>query len=322
MKISVIAIFYNSEKYIRKCLDSILEQKNVELEIIAVNDCSPDSTGNILNDYASLYDNVVIVNHQVNKGISEARNSGMEKVSGDCFYFIDGDDYLSTPYALSHLASKYSQDVDFVQGSYQKCDENDKNIRGGMLFKNGTYESFSDICNNFGVLNFYYTHNKLINAKYKDIKFKPGCYHEDRMWIVEIFNNLSKVVATDIITYNYVIRADQESNKARSTQRYIDSGMILMKMMSKCPDCWRETRDTFQIVDIEKPLYLWMESATYRKKIRRELKLLNTTTISTKGFPRFTRLVHFMIESGFPDLLINMIAKSYFLFMTKFNRPI
>lgn len=322
MKISVVAIFYNSENYVHRCLDSILEQRDVQLEIIAVNDYSSDMTGDILDRYALLHENLHVIHHPSNKGISAARNSGLEKISGDCFYFIDGDDYLATAYSLSHLAAKFSKDVDFIQGSYCKCQENSGELLGDIIFNNKTYDSFANICNHFGELNFYYTHNKLINAKYKNIKFITGYYHEDRMWMVEIFNRLNRIISIDVITYNYIIRAGQESNRARSTKLYIDSGMKLMHMMAKSPDCWQNIRDTFQIVDIEKPLYLWSNDPTYRKTIIRQLRLLNTPTIPTKGFPRFTRFIHLLITCRFPDILINFFSKFYLQVMQKLNRKL
>lgn len=115
MKISVIAIFYKSAPYVKRCIDSILSQKGVELELIAVNDCSPDETLRLLNEYTDC--RLKVVSHRVNKGISAARNSGLKMVTGDCFYFIDGDDYLPAD-ALVKLARYFREDVDWVGGVF------------------------------------------------------------------------------------------------------------------------------------------------------------------------------------------------------------
>ena len=122
MKISVIAIFYNSEKYMYKCIDSILSQKGVDLELIAVDDCSKDNTYEILQKYKQTDDRVVIIKHDENKGISCARNSGIIAMTGDCFYLIDGDDHLPQD-ALLTLSQHYTHDTDWVQGGYNIVNE-------------------------------------------------------------------------------------------------------------------------------------------------------------------------------------------------------
>jgi len=321
MKISVIAIFYNSEQTVRKCIDSIAMQKYVDIEIIAVDDCSSDSTFYILNEYSNQLNFLKVIRHSENLGISEARNSGLKNVSGDCFFLIDGDDYLSSAEALHSLAKHFTPETDWVQGSYEKCNTNDKSL-GLISFSDRTYKNYDDICSNFYQLNFYYTHNKLINSKYKTYHFKIGCYHEDRMWIASIFPSLKEIVSISKPTYRYVIHSGQTSSKSRSKKLYIDSGMHLMHIMTKCPDCWKSTIDTFQIVDIEKPLYLWMNDRTYRKNIIREINTINNVTTPTKGFPRFTRILHYLIQTGIPDTLINCISKAYVKSMQIINHPI
>lgn len=321
MKISIIAIFFNSEKYIRKCLDSILGQEEVNLEIIAVDDCSSDSTPEILKEYENLHSNIIVVNHEKNKGIAEARNSGLSRVSGDCFFLIDGDDCLADSKSLKKLADKFRSDVDWVQGSYTKLDESGNKI-GEIQFQDLQCESENEISSHFNDLNFYYTHNKLINSKYKNHKFIPGCYHEDRLWIASIFDKVNNIKSVEYYTYNYLVRSGQTSNKARATSLYIDSGLMLMRMMAELPECWSVVRDTFQIVDIEKPLYLWEKNSVRRKTVMAELARLNKTAIATNGYPRFTKLVHKMVENGIPDWLINLVSKGYFQVMNALNHPI
>ena len=90
MKVSIIIPAYNCERYIEKCLDSVLSQKNIEPDIIVVNDGSTDSTGEILKKYQ---DEIRIVT-TVNRGISAARNEAMGLIRGEYTMFIDADDYL------------------------------------------------------------------------------------------------------------------------------------------------------------------------------------------------------------------------------------
>lgn len=91
--ISVIIPVYNVEKYLKKCLDSIISQTLKEIEIIVINDGSTDNSGKILDKYAK-NDNRLIVIHKDNEGVSEARNEGLKYVHGDFVSFIDSDDWV------------------------------------------------------------------------------------------------------------------------------------------------------------------------------------------------------------------------------------
>lgn len=93
--ISIIIPVYNIEKYIEKCLDSILDQTYEDFEVIIVDDGSTDSSGQICDSYART-DNRIKVIHIKNGGASKARNIGIEYSSGDWITFVDGDDYIES----------------------------------------------------------------------------------------------------------------------------------------------------------------------------------------------------------------------------------
>ena len=107
MKISIIIPVYNCEEYIKKCIDSIIEQTYKDFEVIIINDGSTDNTNYILNEYKN-YSNIIIIN-QNNHGVSYSRNVGLEKAKGNYICFIDGDDYIDKDY-LSTLASHNNND--------------------------------------------------------------------------------------------------------------------------------------------------------------------------------------------------------------------
>ena len=115
MKISVVIPAYNCEKFISKCLDSVLSQKGAELDVIVVNDGSTDNTGKILEKYK---DKIRVVNKQ-NGGTSAAKNMGISLIEGDYTMFLDSDDYLSEN-AIQILADTISKtDADIVKFRYQ-----------------------------------------------------------------------------------------------------------------------------------------------------------------------------------------------------------
>ena len=92
-KISVIVPVYNVEKFIKRCLDSIINQTMRDLEIILVNDGSTDNSGKICDEYAQL-DNRITVIHKENGGLSSARNTGLDVATGEWIAFVDSDDYI------------------------------------------------------------------------------------------------------------------------------------------------------------------------------------------------------------------------------------
>lgn len=92
--ISVIVPIYNVEKYLRQCLDSLLAQTYRNIEVIMVDDGSPDNCGAICNEYAEKYNNFIAV-HKKNAGLGMARNTGLENAHGQYVIFIDSDDYIS-----------------------------------------------------------------------------------------------------------------------------------------------------------------------------------------------------------------------------------
>lgn len=103
--ISAIIPIYNAGKTLPKCLDSLLAQEEVELEVLLVNDGSTDESAAICRDYAVRNENVTVV-CQDNKGVSVARNNGLRHASGQFIYFMDSDDYLRVPTMLKEMVAQ------------------------------------------------------------------------------------------------------------------------------------------------------------------------------------------------------------------------
>lgn len=126
--ISVIVPVFNSEKFLKRCIDSIIYQSFTDIEVILVDDGSTDGSGNMCDEYASL-DSRVKVFHKKNGGVSSARNLGIENSTGDYIVFVDSDDWVDTIF----LERLYSLVVD-------KCDI----IISEFVFEYGNYRSFSN----------------------------------------------------------------------------------------------------------------------------------------------------------------------------------
>ena len=117
MILSIIIPVYNCSKYINKCIDSIINQKGVDYEILLIDDGSTDTSGNICDLYANKHKNIMVY-HKENEGVSAARNTGIDKCRGEYITFVDSDDFLE-PNALSLKLKKLIElNVDIVIGSF------------------------------------------------------------------------------------------------------------------------------------------------------------------------------------------------------------
>lgn len=133
-KVSVIIPVYNSEPYLKQCLDSVLNQSMKELEVICVDDGSTDASTRILREYEAV-DSRVRVIWQVNQGAGAARNTGMEVAKGQYLYFMDSDDYCTPQFLhkVTSFADKYNTDI--VVFNYCRFDDlsGEKDYRDGLV---------------------------------------------------------------------------------------------------------------------------------------------------------------------------------------------
>ena len=112
-KISIIIPVYKVEKYLRRCLDSVLNQTFTDWEAICVNDCSPDNSGAILNEYAARDKRIKVINHKENSGLSASRNTAIEHATGDYVMYLDSDDFIhpQTMEIAYYLAQRDDSDI-------------------------------------------------------------------------------------------------------------------------------------------------------------------------------------------------------------------
>lgn len=116
-KVSVIIPVYNAEKYLKRCIESVLSQTLTDIEIILVNDGSTDNSANILDEYAKNYKNIKVI-HQQNSGPAMARNVGMKNAIGEYIGFVDSDDYLSPDMYEILYNIAIQNNIDIVTSDY------------------------------------------------------------------------------------------------------------------------------------------------------------------------------------------------------------
>jgi glycosyltransferase involved in cell wall biosynthesis len=207
--VSVIVPVYNVEAYLRECLDSITRQTLRDIEIICVNDASPDNSQQILNAFGHNDRRFVLINHKENKGLSGARNSGLDIAKGDFVFFVDSDDLLATDDALERLYVRSSEDdADEVIGGIVKWNQDtgekyldwhknylDKDVRGLPL------EDIPQLCANVIAC------NKLIRMQLireNGIRFNEEIIkNEDNPFSVKVHVLSKKISIVKETTYIY-----------------------------------------------------------------------------------------------------------------------
>lgn len=214
IKVSIIVPFYNDERYIKECFDSIAAQTfDGPLECVFVDDCGTDKGGVILEHELAEYQGNIdfrLVHHDHNRGLSAARNTGIFHASGDYLFFLDSDDVI-TPQCielLTSLAEKYPG-VDLVQG------DTVSDHRYVVLHKNIKREYYNDTkwikrsCLDYTLP--VTSWNKLVRRDLilqHRIFFKEGVIHEDELWLFFLAKHLQTVAVCFEKTYTYRVNPD------------------------------------------------------------------------------------------------------------------
>lgn len=225
--ISVIVPVYNVDKYLKRCLDSIISQTYKNLEIILVDDGSTDTSGEICDEYAKLDGRIKAI-HKENGGLSSARNAGLDIMTGEYVTFVDSDDYVSNDYVNLMYSQICKHNADIAVVSFK-------------MFFDGDCECIYDDVPTITVYNQKNAIRELLHiAKikqsawgklycselYKTIRFPYGKLYEDLAVIYKIMLKANKTVYIDAPLYQYYIRENSIMQSDFSTKQYVEVEFI------------------------------------------------------------------------------------------------
>lgn len=220
--ISIIIPVYKVEKYLNRCIDSVINQTYRNIEIILVDDGSPDNCPEICNEYAAK-DSRIRVIHQKNAGLSAARNAGLDIAQGDYIGFVDSDDYIHPEMYERLLNAIEFNHADIALCNFQYVNEIGKIIYKFSPLKNEIMDSntaLDKLEESYGVY-YVVAWNRLYKRElFKQVRFPVGKQHEDEAIAHIIYNNAKKIVAIDDELYYYVQR--EGSIMADMTIRSLD----------------------------------------------------------------------------------------------------
>ena len=212
MKYSVIIPVYNVEKYINRCLKSVISQNYNDLEIIVIDNGSTDRSGSICDSYANEYANISVY-HIENHGVGSARNFGLSKARGEFIYFVDSDDYL-VGNLFAEFEDKLAPDLDLLVFSYYNSFEQDmteRNRTKKSLPYSGSYDkyNFTKIFKDLFLSDMLYTvWNKFYRRVFlieNNISFEKYELGEDVRFNLNVYRNVNRVYLSQESYYVYVI---------------------------------------------------------------------------------------------------------------------
>ena len=241
-KISIVVPIYNVERYLKRCVESLRDQTYKNLEIILVDDGSPDNCPTICDTFAELDDRIRVL-HKKNGGLSEARNFGLKKATGDYILYVDSDDYIEKD-SCEKLINSMDSNVDVVVGSYREVRENKIIIkRHSNLSEKLQYSAKEYVIKSIKNDEWYapawlnlYRKSFLISNK---LYYKVGYYFEDIEMLPRLFLANPRVKYVDYAFYNYIIRKNSimtSKMTAEKIQMSIDIYNNWMRLISGVND--------------------------------------------------------------------------------------
>lgn len=215
--ISVVVPIYKVEKYLSVCIDDILRQSYKEIEVILVDDGSPDRCPIICDSYAKK-DKRVRVIHKKNGGLSDARNAGIEQSKGELICFIDSDDYIASTYLEDLFNCMQKYDADITLCGFSRITDSGEILETDKLRNKAlTQKEYWDSVYSTHSVSYVVAWNKLYKKKLFDqVKYTKGRVNEDEIILHDIIRQCKKIASTDKVDYFYRVRGDSIIGKNKN----------------------------------------------------------------------------------------------------------
>ncbi len=230
-KISIIVPVYNTQQYLRQCLQSIVNQTLQEIEIIVVNDASPDNSQAIIDEFAAKDARIISIIHSENKRQGAARNTGMQHAKADVIGFIDSDDYIENSMYEDMYNMLIAHNLDMVQCSIARIGPNGSNSiyfqatrKNGIILRESLIDALFEISEidfpiRWSACNKIFVKDIIIHNK---IEFPVGIIAEDIPFTIKYLSSINSVGNLPGDYYKYRLNLSSTMNKDTNIA-YIDS---------------------------------------------------------------------------------------------------
>lgn len=213
--ITVVIPVYNIEKYIKKCVDSVIRQSYRNLQIILVDDGSTDNSGRICDELAEKDSRIQVI-HKENGGLSDARNAGLDRAAGKYIGFVDGDDYIDEDMFEVLYSAIWRDDIDMASCGYYEEFADKVNImccskKTVLLDRKQAYQA---LFNRNAILGCS-SCNKLFKKElFGSVRYKKGIQSEDLELIYRIIHSARYIVCVNSVKYHYYHRPESITTRS------------------------------------------------------------------------------------------------------------
>lgn len=269
-KVSIIVPVYGVEEWLARCLDALVNQTLKDIEIIVVNDGSPDNSQKIIDEYVKNYPDLVYGYQKKNGGLSDARNYGMQYATGEFIAFVDSDDYVDVTMYEKLYDKAIEENADAVTCAYFKVNEKKKNRKSAQ--KGSMYLFGKNIRENTEVLIKMapYAWNKMIRRSVFEksgITFPKGLIFEDLCTMYPLFLYCNKVSKVDEELYYYIEEREGSiiNTYSEKKMQVLDSLTLLNRRFQEAGE-FENFHDELVTLNLRHTFYRFKEFHLYKKR--------------------------------------------------------
>lgn len=316
-KLSIVALVYNLEKYLPRCLNSLVNQTLQEIEILCVDDGSTDSAPQIIEEYAKKYPNKVKAFHKENGGEFTTRNYGLEKAQGEYITFVDTDDYVEKDWAEKLYTAAKQNEADMAVCGFERIDLKTNKVMAKNMTKFG-YE-VKEVTPNDDFIIFINPApwNKIYKREaIKEFKFLPFRGFNDAMFLETSFINVKKIAFIPDVLYHYYLRYDSQIHTVNKQD--VENLKKYLLEVKNTYIKYGKYEEYKYILDLMAFLHLGV-SVMYRVSYDRNVKIKNmlkeTITYLNENFPTWRNspflTLNYSMKKGIKHIGLYVISKLY-----------
>ena len=275
-KVSIIIPVYNAEKYLERCINSVINQTLKDIEVILINDGSKDNSQHIIDKYKKKYEDIIKTKTITNSGAANARNVGLELAEGEYIGFIDSDDYVERNMfeKLYNKAKKEESDI-VVSGYFIEQEEKIKSYQLGSLEH---YNKSIKENPNIFVYGVPYLWNKIFRRELitkNNIKFNKFRIFEDLEFVYKLFLEANKISKVDEPLY-YYIKENESSLTAKFSDKFFDviPAMKSLNQYAKTKDYYNDIADYILFIALNH-IFIRCNMKVQKNQIKLKLKYIN-----------------------------------------------
>ena len=319
-KLSIVALVYNLEKYLPRCLDALVNQSLQEIEILCVDDGSTDSAPEIIEEYAKKYPNKVKCFHKANGGEFTTRNYGLERAKGEYVTFVDTDDYVEPTWAEKLYNVAKQTNADMAVCGFERIDLKTNKVIAKNMTKNK--EKVKEILadDDFTAFINPAPWNKVYKLELiKDFRFLPFRGFNDTLFLLSCYTKMKKIAFVNDVLYHYYLRYDSQIHTV-NTQDVENLKKYFLEVKQIYED---NKKEYIPILDLMAFIHLGvsvMYRASYDKTINIKQMIKETIKYLDKNFSGWRNskflTLKYSIKKGPKHIGLWLISKLY-----KWNMP-